>query len=134
MMRRNPFNLILRVLLISGAAIDFLLGLLILFAPGFLSRTLMIPLAAEMFYLWMIGLLLIGLALAYILGGIDPAKYFGNIALAATMRLGIGVFLIIVVAVGQAPGIFQIVGYMEIALGLVHAFYTVRLFGTNPEK
>jgi hypothetical protein len=82
--------------MVGIAAIDLIIGLLILFAPGFTSTMLKLPLPSEMFYVWLVGMLQLNVGLAYLIGGISPVHHFGNIVLAAVMRLPMAVLLIVI--------------------------------------
>lgn len=118
---------LLRAALFLGAAVDVSLGLLILFLPRALSVLLDVPLPRDMVYFWLAGLLAVGLGAAYAIAGCNPARYFGNVVLAAAVRLAGAVFFLVVVAAGYAPRIFLTFALMDGAFGLVHAFHAARL-------
>jgi hypothetical protein len=126
MAKTNLLDRILRAVLIGVAAFDLLLGFAILCAPQALARVVNLPLPAELYYVRLLGLLQIGLALAYLLGGSAPARYFGNVALAAVLRLAMGTLLIIIGSTAGLP-LFTVLGVVEIPLGLAHAFYATRI-------
>lgn len=126
MAKTNTLNKILRAVLVGVAAFDLIQGLLILFAPRLVSAMLKLPLPAEMFYIWLVGMLQIGLALSYLIGGISPVRHIGNIVLAAAMRLATAV-LLIVIGMTQGLSIFTYMGLAEILIGLSHALYAIRL-------
>ena len=61
MAKPKRIDSLLRAALFLGAAIDILLGFLILFSPQVLSVALRVPLPREMVYLKLAGLLAVGL-------------------------------------------------------------------------
>jgi hypothetical protein len=117
---------ILRVVLIGVAAIDLILGFLILFAPHFFSATFKLSLPSEISYVWLLGMLQIMVAVAYLIGGLSPARHVGNVILAAIARVAMGVLLIFI-GVTQNLTIFTLLGFLEIPIGLSHAVYAARL-------
>ncbi|UCF81332.1 MAG: hypothetical protein JSV08_02665 [Acidobacteriota bacterium] len=127
MSRSSIVDSLLRAALFLGAAVDVALGLLILFFPRALSVLLDVPLPREMVYLWLAGLLAVGLGAAYALAGCNPVRYFGNVVLAAAVRLAGAFFFLVVVATGYAPRVFLAFALMDGAFGLVHAFHAARL-------
>ena len=130
MKKANPFDLILRTLLIGAGAFDLIAGFAVLLAPRFLSTTLKLPLPSELFYVWFTGLLQIGLALAYLIAGFNPLRHMANLVLAAGMRIAISGLLIFV---GLRNGfiLFTVLGLVEGFVGLAHAVYVTRLSATG---
>jgi hypothetical protein len=126
MAKTKLLDKILRAVLVGVAGFDLIQGILILFAPRFVAAMLKLPLPSEMFYLWLVGMLQIGLALAYLIGGISPVRHIGNVVLAAVMRLAMAVLLIII-GTTQGLSVFTYMGLAEILVGLSHALYAIRL-------
>lgn len=122
------FRRILRGLIIVVGSVDFVLGCLLLFVPVLLPALLGIPLPDEVFWVRVGGLLQLGLAAAYILGGVDPQRYQGNIILAAVMRLTMAVLLITAGMQRPAFKLFIFIGMLEIPIGLSHAMYAAGLY------
>lgn len=112
--------------MIGVAGFDLVAGLLVLVAPQFVSAMLKLPLPSEMLYIWLVGILQIGLALAYMIGGLSPARHIGNVILTAVMRLAMGA-LVICVGVTLDSWTFTLLGVAEIPIGLSHALYAIRL-------
>ena len=112
--------------MLGVAAFDLVVGLLMLAAPRALSALLRVPLPSEMFFVWFAGLLQVGLAAAYLVGGWRPAQYVGNVLLAAVMRVLMAVLLVFVGAT-QGLFVFTLLGFVEVPLGISHAFYAARL-------
>ena len=130
MKKVSPFDLILRTLLIGAGAFDLVAGFVVLVAPRFLSTTLKLPLPSELFYVWFIGLLQIGLALAYLIAGFNPLRHMANLVLAAGMRVAMSGLLIFV---GLSNGfiLLTVLGLVEGFVGLAHAVYVTRLSATS---
>lgn len=126
MAQASPIDKILRAVMLGVAAFDLVMGLLMLAAPRALSSLLGVPLPSEMFFVWFAGMLQAGLAAAYLVGGLWPARYVGNIALAAAMRVLMAALL---VYIGAAEGllVFTLLGVVEVPLGISHAVYAARL-------
>jgi len=123
---KRSLNLFLQRLVIAAASIDVLLGALISAVPELVLNLFKIPLPSEMLYLRLLGLTLIGLGVAYVLGGVYPCRYFGNIAVASVIRTAMGVLLIIS-AVNETP--LLVLGFLETLMGVVHGLYTALIGG-----
>src|SRR5260370_25374016 len=122
MERTNLVDRILRTVLVGVGLFDLMAGLVVLGAPRFLSLTLKLPLPSEMFYVWLVGMLQIVLALAYLIGAVNPARYLWNIVLAAVMRVAMAVLLIFVGVTNGFAG-FTLLGVAEILIGVYHSLY-----------
>lgn len=124
--RDGFLDLALRLLLIGAGAFDLIAAFVLLLAPRWLSATLNLPLPADLFYVWFIGMLQIGLALAYLIGGLNPIRYAANVKLAAAMRLAMSGLLFFV---GLRTGftLFIVLGSVELVVGLAHTLYATRL-------
>jgi hypothetical protein len=120
------FDKILRVVLIGVAAIDLIQGVLMLFAPHLISAMLSLALPSEIYYVWLMGMLQIIVAVAYLIGGISPVRHVGNVVLAAVARLVMGMLLIFI-GITQNLSILTLLGIAEIPIGLSHALYAARL-------
>lgn len=126
MAQASPLDRILRAVMLGVAAFDLILGLLMLAAPRALSALLGVPLPAEMFFVWLAGMLQAGLAAAYLVGGWRPAQYVGNVWLAAVMRLLMAALLVFI-GTTQGLFVFTLLGVVEVPLGISHAAYAARL-------
>lgn len=119
-------NKMLRALVIGVALFDVVGGILMLACPSFVSTAVKLPLPSELSYIWLLGVLQIGLALAYLIGGVRPLRYFGNVVLAAVMRLAMG-GLITCIGLTLDSSPFMLMGVAEILVALAHALYAIRL-------
>jgi len=128
------WRIILRWSLLAGALVDILFGFFILFLPSLLSAILKIPIPQETIYLRLCGLLLLGLGVVYALGFADPKRYFGNIVLAAILRLAGFVFFVGFVLSGNAPTVFLFFAIIEGALGVLHTIYVFQLLQNKSEN
>lgn len=81
----------LRATLLLGAAYDLAFAAAIGFAPGLPARLLRLPLPGERFYLWVLAILLLMLAAAYLAAWRDPLRYRAIVWIAIVGRLGAGV-------------------------------------------
>jgi hypothetical protein len=126
MAQGNILDKALRALMIGVACFDLVAGFLLLVAPQFVSVMVKLPLPSELSYVCLLGILQIGLALAYLIGGLSPARHIGNVILAAVMRLAMGA-LVIFIGVTLDSWIFTLLGVAEIPIGLSHALYAIRL-------
>ena len=126
MAQRSTLDWILRALMIGVGLFDLVAGILVLVAPTFVANVVGLPLPTEEFYLWLVGLLQVGLASAYLIGGLSPARHIANVILAAVMRLAMGV-VVICIGLNLDSTIFTLLGVAEIPLGLSHALYAIRL-------
>ena len=115
----------LRFLFVAVALIDLALGFVILVAPGMLAR--MIELAVpESFYVWVLGLLQIGLSLAYFVASGDPARYANHVALAGVMRFAMAT-LLIVTGYRMKLILLIVLGVAEVLIGVSHLVFRARL-------
>jgi hypothetical protein len=83
----------LRLSLAVAAGYDAVFAVLMLLAPGWLSRTFRLPLPEPAFYLWLLAVLLLMLASLYALACRDPRRFGGVVDVAIVGRvLGAVVF------------------------------------------
>jgi hypothetical protein len=118
-------NKFLRFLFVGVAAADVVIGFLILLVSDLLARSIGLN-PPEPFYIWVLGLLQIGLALAYLVSSGDPARYINHVALAGGMRLAMAILLIVAGYKMKLPFLI-VLGSLEIAVGLSHSLYATRL-------
>ncbi|HVT16523.1 MAG TPA: hypothetical protein VHQ90_10155 [Thermoanaerobaculia bacterium] len=115
---------LLRASLVAGALYDAAFAVLMVAAPRVPARTLALPLPplpAGTFYLWILAILLLMLALLYGLAARDTRRYSGIVAVAIGGRIAGGVALLL--AVRLAPGLAGLypLAAVDLGLGLVHA-------------
>lgn len=117
--RRFQFLKLLRASLVVGAVYDLGFALLMVAAPGWLAESFELPLP-PFFYLWLIALLLVLLAVAYLLAARDPRRYSGNLRLAIGGRLAGAAVLGLAAAREPAFGGLWLAAAGDAALGLAH--------------
>lgn len=116
---------LLRAALVGGAVFDLTVGLLVFIAPDWLITIIKLPLPPQA-YIWFLGVLQIGLSLAYVVGCISPVRHLGNVILAAVMRFAMSIVLINIGRTMALP-LFTLLAVAEILLGLSHTVYAMRL-------
>jgi hypothetical protein len=120
-----PLDKLLRFLFVAPALVDLGMGFFVLIAPETVARMIRLT-VPEPFYVWIIGLLQIGLALAYLVASRDPVRYINHVALGGLMRLAMAI-LLLVTGIKLELMLVIVLGVVEVFLGLSHLIFRLRL-------
>lgn len=117
---------ILALTMLAGAIYDWLMGLLILFAPGFITGLFGLPFPTDLMYFRAGGMVFITLPFFYLLAYANVERNIAVVPAAIVVRcLGFTFFVIHVLFLGEPP-IFILIGLADLAFAIAHYVFLRR--------
>ena len=117
---------ILALTMLAGSIYDWVMGLLMLFAPGFITGLFGLPFPTDLMYFRGGGMVFVTLPFFYLLAYANVERNIAVVPAAIVVRsLGFAFFLIHVLFLGE-PLIFILIGLADLAFAVVHYVFLQR--------
>jgi len=128
-MREKTRNLrALALTMLAGSIYDWVMGLLIFFAPGFITGLFGLPFPTDLMYFRGGGMVFVTLPFFYLLAYANVERHIAVVAAAIVVRtLGFAFFVIHSLFLGEPP-IFILFGLADLAFAIAH-YYLLRRSG-----
>ena len=117
---------ILALTMLAGSIYDWVMGLLMLFTPGFITGLFGLPFPTDLMYFRAGGMVFITLPFFYLLAYANVERNIAVVPAAVLVRsLGFAFFVIHVLFLG-APPILTLIGLADLAFAIVHYVFLKR--------